>query len=157
MLFRSKAGKTSLKLDGSNLDEYRETLTAPADIIDRGLYRFFEHPTAHSVLPTAATASLTGYQVRLSPGGQPANPVPVLVTREPVTLEVEPNDDPAKPQPINLPAVVSGRLDREGDGDWFSFKPEKDGEYQVQVHCERIAGRADPVTVIMDEIGRAHV
>ena len=146
-----KAGKTSLKLDGSNLDEYRETMTAPADIIDRGLYRFFEHPTAHSVLPTAATASLTGYQVRLSPGGQPANPVPVLVTREPVTLEVEPNDDPAKPQPINLPAVVSGRLDREGDGDWFSFKPEKDGEYQVQVHCERIAGRADPVTVIMDD------
>lgn len=145
------ARKTALTIDGTALEEYRESVTAPADIIERGLYRFFEHPAAHSVLPTAATAALTGYQVRLSPAGQAANPVPVLVTRDPVTLEVEPNDDSAKPQPIGLPAVVSGRFDREGDGDWFSFKADKDGEYQVQVHCERIAGRADPFTVILDD------
>lgn len=145
------ARKTSFTIDGSMLEEYRESVTAPSDIVDRGLYRFFNHPTAHSVLPTAATGALTGYQVRLSPGGQPSNPVPVLVTKDPVTVEREPNDDPANPQAISLPAVVSGRFDREGDGDWFRFSPPQDGEYLVQVHCERIAGRADPFTVIMDD------
>lgn len=136
---------------GTALEESRESVTAPPEILERGAYRFINHPTAHSVLPTAATGSLTGFQARLSPGGVVANPVPVLVTGNDVTLEKEPNDDPASPQEIALPAVVCGRFDREGDGDWYGFKPQKDGEYLVQVHCERIAGRADPFAVVMDD------
>lgn len=138
-------------MDGVPLDEYRETVTAPADIVARGLYRFIDHPSAHSVLPTAATAALTGYQVRLSPGGIPANPVPVLVTDQVVTLEQEPNNVPAQAQKIVLPAIVSGRLDQERDADWFEFTSPSDGEYMVDVYCERIGGRADPVAVVMDD------
>lgn len=145
------ARQSPLAIDGAALEEYRETTTAAMDIADQGIFRFQVHPSSHSVLPTAATGALTGFQVRLSPGGVPANPVPVLVTHLPVSLEREPNDDPARPQTITLPCVVSGRLDREGDGDWFNFKPDKDGDFLVQVHCERIAGRADPFVVVMDD------
>jgi len=135
------------------LEEYQETVTAPADVLAQGAYRFFEHPTDHSVLPTAATCTLTGFQFQPRPGGTPANAVPLLVTDTPVTLEVEPNDDPNKPQMIQLPAVVSGRFDRERDADWYEFEAPENGSYAFEVYCERIAGRADPYLVVLDDKG----
>jgi hypothetical protein len=124
------------------LDEREETVTASADVLARGLFRFTDHPTTHSVLPTAATATLTGFQV---------HGIPVLVTNDPITREVEPNDDPKHPQPIALPAVVVGRFDKERDADWYEFDAPADGPYSFEVYCERIAGRADPYLVILDD------
>ncbi|MBO0698057.1 MAG: PPC domain-containing protein [Zavarzinella sp.] len=127
---------------GLALEEREETVTAPADALDRGLFRFTDHPTRHSVLPTAATATLTGFQV---------HGVPVLVTADPVTREAEPNDDRHRPQPIALPAVVAGRFDRERDADWYEFEAPADGAYSFEVYCERVAGRADPYLVVLDD------
>jgi hypothetical protein len=124
------------------LEEKEETVTAPAEVLSRGLFRFTDHPTTHSVLPTAATATLTGFQI---------HGVPVLVTNDPIVREAEPNDDPRHPQPIGLPAVVAGRFDKERDADWYEFDTPADGPYSFEVYCERIAGRADPYLVILDE------
>jgi len=124
------------------LDEMPETVDPPADIFRRGLFRFTDHPTAHSVLPTAATATLVGVQHR---------GVPLLVCNTPVTLEVEPNDDPKTPQKLTLPAVVSARFDKERDADWYEFEASETGSYSIEVFCERIAGRADPYLVVMDD------
>ncbi len=129
------------------LEEYQETITPPTDVIEQGAFRFWEHPTAHSVLPTAATSTLTGFQYRPQVGGA----VPLLLSDAPVTLEAEPNDDPLKPQPLTLPAVVSGRFDRERDADWYQFQTEEPGPYAFEVYCERIAGRADPYLVVVDD------
>ena len=130
------------KLNDLPFDEREESVTPPADLLVRNDYRFTDHPSTHSVLPTAATATLTGYQV---------HGVPVLVTNDPVTREVEPNDDPKKPQAISLPAVVSGRFDRERDADWYEFETTEAGNYAFDVYCERIAGRADPYLVVFDD------
>src|SRR5205085_2058643 len=108
----------------------------------RGLFRFAEHPTGHSVLPTAATCTLTGFQHR---------GIPLLVSDIPVSLEQEPNDDPKAPQKLTLPVVLSGRFDRERDADWFEIEPPEGGPYSFEVYCERIAGRADPYLVVLDE------
>jgi hypothetical protein len=124
------------------LDEKLETITPPGDLFARGEFRFTDHPTTHSVLPTAATATLTGFQV---------HGVSVLVTNDPVTLEAEPNDDSKKAQAIALPAVVSGRFDRERDADWYEFETTDGGNYSFDVYCERIAGRADPYLVVIDD------
>ena len=124
------------------LDVITETVAAPDDLLKRGLYRFTDHPTAHSVLPTAATCTLNGFQYR---------GVPILVTDIPVTLEQEPNDDPLKPQKIAIPAVVSGRFDKERDADWYEFEPTENASYSLEVYCERIAGRADPYIVVLDD------
>src|SRR5262249_5538690 len=78
-------------------------------------------------------------------------PIPLLICDSPVTFEAEPNDDPAKAQPLTLPAVVSGRFDRERDADWYEFETTEAGPYGFEVYCERIAGRADPYLVVMDE------
>ena len=127
---------------GLALEEKEETVTAPSEVLTRGLFQFTDHPTTHSVLPTAATATITGFQV---------HGVPVLVTTDPVSREIEPNDDPKHPQPIALPAVVAGRFDRDRDADWYEFETGADGQYAFEVYCERIAGRADPYLVILDE------
>jgi Bacterial pre-peptidase C-terminal domain len=124
------------------LDALTVTLTPPDDVWQRGLFQFTEHPTGHSVLPTAATCTLTGFQYR---------GVPLLVTDVPVTLEQEPNDDPAHAQQLTLPAVVSGRFDKERDADWYAIEPTETGPYSCEVYCERIGGRADPYLVVFDD------
>ena len=134
-------------IDDQKLDERPDTVTAPATTG----YAFLDHPTAHSVLPTAATATLTGFQYRAALGDFTANGVPILVTNGPVTLEAEPNDDPKNPQKITLPATVAGRFDKLRDADWYEFEPTEDGQYIFNVYSERIAGRADPYLVVMDD------
>jgi hypothetical protein len=135
------------------LDEAKISVKPPTEILDLGAYRFFEHPTDHSVLPTAATCTLRGFQVRPKFGDNYANPQTLLVVDTPVTLEVEPNDTPDKAQPITLPAVVSGRFDRERDADWYEFETTDAGPYAFEVYCERLGGRADPYLVVADTKG----
>lgn len=126
------------------LEAVTVTLAPPGDFWRRGLFHFTEHPTGHSVLPTAATCTLTGFQYR---------GVPLLVTDVPVTLEQEPNNDPAHAQQLTLPAVVSGRFDRERDADRYAIEPTETGPHSFEVYCERIGGRADPYLVVLDDKG----
>ena len=136
------AKPSGLLLNDLPLDVLSESVTAPTDLLGRGQFRFTHHPSDHSVLPTAATCTLIGFQHR---------GVPLLVSDVPVSLEAEPNDDPAKPQVLALPVVVSGRFDKERDADWYEIEPTESGNFSFEVYCERIAGRADPYLVILDE------
>ena len=132
------------------LDEARITVQPPADVRELGAYRFFEHPTDYSVLPTAATCTLRGFQVQPTFGGLAANAQTLLLVDTPVTLEAEPNDAPEKAQMVKLPAVVSGRFDRERDADWYEFETAEAGPYAFEVYCERLGGQADPYLVVAD-------
>ncbi|MBI1917388.1 MAG: PPC domain-containing protein [Planctomycetes bacterium] len=135
------------------LDELKTAVTPPEDVLTFGAYRFLDHPTDHSVLPTAATCTLTGWQPRLKLGDTQVNGPPLLLTDTPVTLETEPNDTQETAQAIMLPAVVSGRFDRARDADWYSFETSEAGAYSFEVYCERIGGRADPYLVVVDAKG----
>jgi hypothetical protein len=144
----ASAKQSTWKIQDLPLDELRQAVTASREGFDLGAYRFIEHPTTHSVSPTAATCTLTGFQVPFA-----FDAVPMLLVDTPVTLEVEPNDTPETGQKITLPAVVSGRFDRERDADWYEFEADENGNYSFDVYCERIAGRADPYLVVMDDKG----
>lgn len=126
------------------LDEENLTVNIPGDVLNLGAYRFSHHPADHSVLPTAATCTLTGFQVQ----GQP-----VVVTDAPVVEEQEGNDKPEQAQKISLPAYVSGRFDKPRDADWYEFEVKDAASYTFDVLCERIAGRADPYLVLTDAKG----
>jgi hypothetical protein len=133
------------------LDEIKFSVTGPDDVLRLGAFRFLEHPTQHSVLPSAATCTLTGWQIRPEASGRAVmNAVPMIVTDSPVTLEVEPNPKDT-PQKVALPLVVSGRFDKPRDADWYEIDVPEDGNYSLDVYCERIAGQADPYVVIVDE------
>jgi hypothetical protein len=136
------AKASAWKINDLPLETLTETVSAPDDVLKRGLFRFTEHPTGHSPLPTAATCTLNGFQHR---------GIPLLVTDIPVTIEQEPNDDPQHAQKLTLPAVVSGRFDKERDADWYEIEPLENGQYAFEVYCERIGGRADPYLVVLDD------
>lgn len=61
-----------------SLDSHAMTVRPDARVWKPGHYHFSEHPTGHSVLPTAATGTLTGFDVA---------GVSLLVTDTAVTLE----------------------------------------------------------------------
>jgi len=149
----SGARPSSARIVDAPLDEIALPVSAPSNVLDLQTYRFLEHPTDHSVLPTAGTCTLTGFQWRPElPGVGPSlNAQRILVTKEPVTIEAEPNNDFASPQPITLPAIVAGRFDQPRDTDWFEISVPENGNYAVEIFCERISGRADPVVVAFDE------
>jgi hypothetical protein len=136
------AKPSAWKLNDLPLDTLTESVTPPDDILKRGQFTFTDHPTGHSVLPTAATCTLHGFQHR---------GVPLLTTDIPVTLEQEPNDDLLKPQQLTLPVALAGRFDQERDADWYEVTPTESGSYAFDVYCERLAGRADPYLAVLDE------
>ncbi len=151
--FGDAGSPTELQVAGQSLEAFRWTVTPTAEAYHLGAYRFTEHPTAHSVLPTAATCTLTGLQVQPEISGSPAGPVSVVLTDQPVVIDAEPNDSADQPQSLTLPAVVSGRFDRERDADWFAFDVPENGPYEIDVYSERIAGQADPYVVVLDDKG----
>ena len=132
------------------LDAIKLSVRGSDALLPLGAYRFREHATQHSVLPTAATCTLIGEQIT----PLDANPQTLLVSETPTSVEIEPNDVREQPQVLTLPAVVSGRFDRERDLDWFAFETdEQGGAYGFEVYCERIAGRADPYLAVTDDKG----
>lgn len=138
------------KLGDLTLDMVKLPVTASNNITPTSAYRFIEHASQHSVLPTAATCTLVGEQISLLN----ANPQILLVSDTPTTIEAEPNDTREQAQSLTLPAVVNARFDHPRDVDWYAFETDdKGGAYGFDVYCERIAGRADPALTVMDEKG----
>lgn len=136
------------------LQALRIEFVPPAEPLQLAEFFFYEHPTTHSVLPTAATYTLVGCQVRTVKSCG-IHPQPLLVIDTPVSLEAEPNDTPpqAQPTPAAGRVIMAGRFERPRDSDWFQFAPSVEGTYAVEVYCERIAGRADPYLVVQDVQG----
>lgn len=122
------------------------------DVTASAGYRFHEHPTDHSVLPTAATCTLTGVQFQPFTTGV-SSAQTLIVSDVPTSVEAEPNDQQDQPQAVTLPLVISGRFDRPRDADWYEFEVAKSGQYGFDVYCERINGRADPYLVVVDDQG----
>lgn len=139
------------------LDEFNFPVTIPSDLARTRQFTFLEHPTDHSVAPTAATFMLNGYQVRVPVGAGALHPACLMVTDLPVTTDAEPNDERTRPQKLALPAVVNGRFDRPRDADWFEVEiPENGGgEYAFEVYSERIGGQADPYVGVYDDQGNS--
>ena len=138
---------------GPPLDEVTVAVTPPADVFPLRAYRFFEHPTDHSRITTAATDTLTGFQVRAGLPREQGPAVPVLVTEDEVVAEIEPNDTTAQSQRLTLPAVVSGRFDADRDGDFYELEVAEAGAYAIDVYCERLGGRSDPYVAVLDDKG----
>lgn len=145
------AASSRWRLGEQPLDELRRPISPSADILTLGTYRFAEHPTAHTTLPTAATCTLVGLTAGSGLDGALGDAVPLVVVDAPVTLEAEPNSTREQPQVLTLPAVVSGRFDEPRDADWYEITPTENASYAFEVYCERIGGRADPYVAVFDE------
>ncbi len=151
-----RLSRSSWSDGGLAFDQLVRPFDVPADASALRRFAFIEHPTDHSVLPTAATFTLTGMQFRprTVTGEEAINVLPLVVTDSAVTLDVEPNDSADKAQQVSLPLAVSGRFDQPRDADWYEFDVPATGSYAFNVYCERIRGYADPYLVVVDDQGK---
>lgn len=137
------------------LQEHIFSVDVPTNLLVNSSYQFAEHPSGHSVLPTAATCTLIGFQTQPVIGGnlKAFHAQSILVTDSIVTVEVEPNDTTAESQTIVLPTTLSGRFDKPRDADWYELEVAESGKYAFDVYSERINGCADPYVVVVDDQG----
>jgi hypothetical protein len=85
----------------------------------------------------------------------------ISITDTPCALETEPNNAPDKPQKIELPVVVNGKVQANEDVDYFQFSAKAGDELTFVVESARtqdkihdLQSHIDPILVVSDSAGR---
>ena len=87
-------------------------------------------------------------------GDLTSNPVPFAVDTLPECFEKEPNDSLPTAQPITLPVIVNGRIDRPGDWDVFRFEGRAGEQIVAEVLARRLESPLDSVLKLTDAAGK---
>lgn len=78
----------------------------------------------------------------------------LLVTKDPPLAEVEPNDEPARAQPVaSLPAVITGRLGKTGDVDCYAVELAAGQTLTAILDAQVIASPVDAALRLLDARG----
>ena len=85
-------------------------------------------------------------------GGEASNEVLYCVDTLPECVEQEPNDEQA--QPVLVPGIINGRIDRPGDVDLFSFGGRAGEELVAEVYARRLHSPADCALRVSDSAGK---
>ncbi|MFO0918290.1 MAG: hypothetical protein U0872_08250 [Planctomycetaceae bacterium] len=104
------------------------------------------------------SAGIDGFSyVYTGPTGA-SNSVLIAFANGPVTLEQEPNNDPAKPQSIGIPGEIAGQFQSRGDIDYYTFEARAKETYWFEVIGHRLGYGADPYftidRVVVDDKGK---
>ncbi len=83
-----------------------------------------------------------------------SNAVPFALDALPECRETEPNDRPDHAQPVTLPVIINGRVDRPGDRDVFRFEGRAGNEIVGEVFARRLNSPLDSVLTLTDAGGR---
>ncbi len=83
-----------------------------------------------------------------------SNCVPFALDSLPECLEREPNDDRAHAQPITLPLIVNGRIDRPGDVNVFRFEGRAGQKIVAQVAARKLGSPLDSILRLTAADGR---
>ena len=94
------------------------------------------------------------YPLSVRNGDLISNTVPFAVDALPQCLEKEPNDSLATAQPVTLPVIVNGRVDRPGDWDVFRFEGRAGNRIVAEVSARRLDSPLDSVLRLTDAAGK---
>ena len=83
-----------------------------------------------------------------------SNQVPFAVDTLPECLEREPNNKPESAQPVTLPVIVNGRIDRPDDWDVLRFEGRAGSQIVAEVHARRLDSPLDSVLKLTDAAGK---
>jgi hypothetical protein len=106
----------------------------------------------HQMTPTVSAPGLQLLSLRT--GELLPNRISYLVDTLPEKLEREPNDSPETAQPMVLPVIVNGRVDRPGDWDVFRFDGKAGQEIIAEVQARRLGSPLDSVLKVTDATGQ---
>jgi len=136
--------QTTVEVQGHNLPVDKLTM----DAADRapGVY-----PLSVRQEDPSAAGSPVGWDS--VPTGFRSNTVPFAVDTLPECVEKEPNDDSAA-QPVTLPGIVNGRIDRPGDWDVFRFVGQAGQQVVAEVNARRLDSPLDSVLELTDAAGK---
>jgi hypothetical protein len=94
------------------------------------------------------------YSIVASQDGIVANEVPFALDNLPECLEREPNNSPAQAQPVELPIIVNGRIDRVDDWDVFAITGRAGDSVVAEVSARRLDSPLDSTLKVTDESGK---
>lgn len=125
---------TDVVLNGQKLQKTVVSIALPADAT---LW-----PQGMKLEPYAAGAD--GFPFALTTAEGLSNSLMIGLVDQPVTLEVEPNDQPAQAQKISIPAAIAGQFQTRGDTDFFQFEAKGGEVFWIDVRGQRLGTGADP-------------
>lgn len=95
----------------------------------------------------------------LSPHG-PSSLGQIVVVRDPVVREVDPNDSMKEAQAVTWPATLCGKINGKEDVDYYKFKVAAGTALTFHMYCQRLQGKltsmtyhADPFMAVRDATG----
>jgi hypothetical protein len=97
------------------------------------------------------------FETRLKNASGSSNAVLATVSDVPVVLEKDDNDTIAKAQKIATPCLVSGRIDKRGDKDWYSFSAKKSEKVLIKLAGEALGSQADLFFRVVGKDGKSAV
>jgi hypothetical protein len=126
--------------DGKPLEKLEAEVEAPAtaDVRRDGLL-------------SPAAAALEGFSYRLSTPKGVANTVFIGLTKDPVILEHEPNNQVAETQKITVPCDVAGQFYPAGDVDGYSFDAKKGDIWWIEVISNRLGLTTAPFLLVQKD------
>jgi hypothetical protein len=93
------------------------------------------------------------YPFTLGSSQQQANRVAFMVDTLPECFEKENNDDPSHAQPVTLPVIVNGRIDKTDDWDVFKFNGKAGQTIVAEVYARRLDSPVDSTIKLTDAQG----
>jgi hypothetical protein len=121
------------------------------------------NPAVRARLEVAATCPLGPREVRVATPQGVSSVGLVVVVDDPVVIEADDqaNDRPAAAQKLTFPSVVSGRIGKPEDVDWYAFEAEKGQHVAFEVWGNRLENKIhdlqthlDPILSLHDQTGR---
>lgn len=101
-----------------------------------------------SVLLRPYQVVLDAFTVRPVVNGNERSPVLIGLTDLPVQVEQEPNSRQNEATKVTLPAEIVGRIDSDGDRDYFRFQAKKGSSIPLKVLAERLGSPVDLAVVL---------
>ena len=103
-----------------------------------------------------AEARLGSTFIPVTFGDQTSNPVPLYVTNLPLTNEAAgDNNSPITAATVEVPNVISGRIEAEADLDCYSFVAKKGEKFTFEVIARRQMSKLDSFLRILNDKGAA--
>ncbi len=127
-----------LTIAGVPLQKLQVTIAAPGDEAARS-----QLPLARAARPRQAWQ--TGFEYR----HENSNPAVIYFAKAPVIAEVEPNNEPTKPQVVTVPCEYVGQFYPQRDTDWVQFDAKKGQVLMIEAISHQLGLGSDPYFAVM--------
>jgi hypothetical protein len=105
------------------------------------------------IVPTSS--ALDGFEFTMKNPAGVSNPVLINYARAPVAVDDDANDTLEKPQTVQAPCEIAGRIDKKGDRDFFRFAAKKGQVLSIEVFADRLGTAMDTLFTLYDGKGES--